>query len=127
MEAFLKPLSEAERQVQLLRFAIETQQHAEELRAKRKREKDKKKKPGRPFKARCVDETLMAAASQQASAAADTVSSTAPAASNRRRQPVAKRIHWFVKHPDLVHDVIAAVYLAGQHRARPCQVWRSTI
>ena len=59
MEAFLKPLSEAERQVQLLRFAIETQQHAEELRAKREREKDKKKKPGRPFKVRRVDETLM--------------------------------------------------------------------
>ena len=97
MQAFLKPLSEVERQAQLLRFAIETQQHAEELRAKRKRAEDKKKRPGRPKKQQRADEKLMAAAAS--------LQTIAAAAESTHQKHIVKRIHWFVKHPDLVRVI----------------------
>ena len=46
MEAFLKPLSEAERIAQLYRFSAEVQQYADELSAKRKQHSPKKSEDG---------------------------------------------------------------------------------
>ena len=57
MQAFLRPITPAERQAQLLRMTAEYQQHADELRAKRKLDEASRRKPGRPKKQQRADDT----------------------------------------------------------------------